>query len=105
MKNDLTNQPCFHLLWSEAYKKLRKAARVVFIGYSMPRTDIAAACLFGEALQSSSQIEVVSLIDEEPRMARELLVSSYKATLPQLIEKRFHFDGAKLWLKKNQLIP
>jgi hypothetical protein len=51
IKSDLTNEPCFRLLWSEAYRRLQEAVRVIFIGYSMPRTDIAAACLFGEALQ------------------------------------------------------
>jgi hypothetical protein len=106
MKSDLTNQFCFGLLWSEAYKKLRKAARVVFIGYSMPRTDIAAACLFGEALQNSNQIEVVSCAaDENQRAAMEFLISAYQAALPQLRETQFHFDGAIHWLKEDHFIP
>jgi hypothetical protein len=105
MKSDLTNQPCFRLLWSEAYNKLQRATRVVFIGYSMPRTDIAAACLFGEALQNSNHIEVVSYAEEEQRAARELLITAYQTALPQLTKTQFHFEGAIHWLKQNHFIP
>jgi hypothetical protein len=104
MKNELTKEPTFRLLWSEAFRMLGKASRVVFIGYSMPRTDIAASCLFGEALQDLDQIDVISLGGTNER-SDDLLIASYQSTLPQLTNKNFHFQGAKDWLRNNHFIP
>lgn len=104
MKSELIREPCFRLLWSEAYKRMRKATRVVFIGYSMPRTDIAASCLFGEALEGFHEIDVVSLAGKDQRSQEELLISSYQAALPQLRSSNFHFEGALHWLKENHFI-
>ena len=101
MKSDLTQEPCFRLLWADAYKKLEEATRVIFIGYSMPRTDIVAACLFGEALQNCKNIQVVNRCKKGTITVKQELIASYRSVLPQ---SQFHFDGAVPWLKKNKFI-
>ena len=54
-KSDLVNQPLLRLLWTFAYNVLASAKRVVFIGYSMPLTDLAARWLFEESLVARTQ--------------------------------------------------
>ena len=51
LKKALTKEPIFRRVWSEAFKRLLAAEKVVFIGYSMPRTDIATGFLLSEALR------------------------------------------------------
>ena len=66
-KSALLEQPILRLVWSLAYRELEKADLVTFIGYSFPRTDIAASFLFGEALSQlpNSRIKVINLARDE----------------------------------------
>ena len=58
-KADLLDEPLLRLLWGRAHKCLCKAERVVFIGYAMSETDVAAKFLFSEAMQAAQDCEVV----------------------------------------------
>jgi hypothetical protein len=49
-KAELAEQPVLRLVWKLALKSLKAAKRAVFIGYSMPLTDVAAGFLFREGL-------------------------------------------------------
>jgi len=104
MKSDLTDQPAFRLLWDEAYKKLESATHVIFIGYSMPITDISSGFLFGEAIGSSTKIDVVNFSKRDDRKDKQKLISNYQSVMPQLTTNRFNFDGAVPWLRKNKYI-
>ena len=101
MKSDLTDQPTFRLLWDEAYKKLESATHVIFIGYSMPLTDIPAGFLFGEAIRKSAKIDVVNLSERKEQKEIQKLISNYQSVMPRLTKKLFDFDGARPWLKER----
>lgn len=97
MKSALVEQPILRLVWSQAFGALRRADRVVFVGYSLPVTDIAARFLFGEALQrlSPDRIEVVNLA---PKAAQRMPIrAAYRAIFPDLDNEQFKFSGALKW--------
>ena len=98
-KAALVEQPILRILWSRAYQKLSEAEQVVFIGYSLPVTDIAASFLFGEALQhlTSCQIKVVNLSQHEE--AKQALQDAYRKILPGLTDNQFEFRDAREWAR------
>jgi hypothetical protein len=103
-KSDLVQQPVFRRIWAEAYNRLERADRVIFIGYSMPRTDIATGFLFGEALRKKHDIKVVNYVKRaspEYEKHRNALISAYQSVIPTLKEDQFDFDGALPWIKQN----
>jgi hypothetical protein len=105
-KTDLIEQPVLGLIWSLAINALKAAKRVVFIGYSMPITDIAASFLFREGLghlDPSSQVTVVDYAREEEEKARKLawILPAYQAVFPGITEDRFQFCGAVDWVRSN----
>lgn len=105
-KTDIVQQPIFRRIWAEAFDRLNKADRVVFIGYSMPRTDIATGFLLREALRDKEDITVVNYVDpssHESERHRHELVSAYQSVLPTLTEDNFDFGGAIPWIVANLL--
>jgi hypothetical protein len=103
-KSDLVQQPVFRRIWAEAYNRLERADRVISIGYSMPRTDIATGFLFGEALRKKHDIKVVNYVKRaspEYEKHRNALISAYQSVIPTLKEDQFDFDGALPWIKQN----
>lgn len=100
MKSALTKEPILQVVWSKAYEILSWAEQVVFIGYSLPITDIAAGFLFGEALQDldPSMIKVVILPRDEDD--EEEIRKAYKSILPKIQNKQFEFTNALQWIQK-----
>lgn len=92
-KSEINGQSILKVVWSVAYKKIQEADRVVFIGYSLPKTDIAARFLFKEALtgKDSNNIFIVG--------KSENIKESYKDLLPDLPDEQFSFDGAENWIQ------
>ena len=101
LKTALTKEPIFRRVWSEAFKQLSAAEEVVFIGYSMPRTDIAAGFLLSEALRTQRNITVVNKADPTAKHDRDAIRTTYRSVFPQLADEQFHFDGAQKWIKDN----
>jgi hypothetical protein len=97
-KADLSLQPALRLVWSLAYQALSMANRVVFVGYSMPATDIAAKVLFKESASGRADIRVVNLATEQDD--RNRLTAAYRFVFPNLTEDRFDFDGASAWAER-----
>jgi len=100
MKSALTKEPILQVVWSKAYEILSRAEQVVFIGYSLPITDIAAGFLFGEALQHRNppQIQVVNFAtggDEQKRI-RE----AYKNIFLDISKIQFDFRDALEWVQE-----
>jgi hypothetical protein len=97
-KSILTEQPVLRVLWENAYKKLSVAKTVVFFGYSLPKTDIAASYLFGETLKYTKRknIFIVNIKDEEDKK-----IDAYKELFFNLPKSQFSFDGVLSWVKKN----
>ena len=97
-KSALVEEPVLRTIWSLAYDKLSEAKEVVFVGYSMPTTDIAAATLFSEGILGNVQIKVVSLATDE---ASELRVrKAYRRVFSSRIaDEDFDFTGALEWAR------
>jgi SIR2-like domain len=105
-KTALVEQPILRFLWSRAFDVLSTANHVVFIGYSLPTTDISAGYLFREGLRHlahSKQITVVGYAqnDRDCIGKLNLLHSAYRKVFPGISEGQFDFSGARAWLFRN----
>lgn len=80
LKNDLPAQPLFRAIWARARDELRRATRIVFIGYSMPVTDLAVRALFAESVSPRCRIQVVDL--GRGTGSRRRLQDAYGAVFP-----------------------
>jgi hypothetical protein len=104
-KTELVQQPILRLLWSKAHELLFNAKRVVFIGYSMPLTDIATGFLFRESLQfpSPDLITVVTRpsVETESQAERAELLRAYQNVFPKLTERQIVCSGARQWVFDN----
>jgi hypothetical protein len=94
MKTALVRQPILRLVWSAAFESLRTADEVIFIGYSLPVTDLAARYLFAEALGDldTDRILIVN------RSADADLLRNYRESLPALDERSLVQVGGKDWI-------
>jgi hypothetical protein len=99
MKSSLVEQPILRLLWSLARQTLERAQRVVFVGYSLPITDLAAAYLFRESIGAECQIEVVNYVSTERE--RSNLLEAYRRVFPRITETEFDFGGALEWSRRT----
>ena len=109
-KSALRNEPILGLLWRYAFEVLRAAHQVVFIGYSMPITDITARFLFKEALfRPESELPVsIRVVDFEVKgdaSARDVLKSRYRSVAPEIADTAFFFNGAASWLRDFVELP
>jgi hypothetical protein len=95
-KKTLTKQPLLKIIWTLAYKKLQSANNVIFIGYSMPKTDIASRFLFSEAIEDKTKILVINKNDDDDDKKKELM-DSYKNVFPKLMNEDFKWEGALKW--------
>lgn len=104
-KTALVEEPILRYLWSSAYRKLKEATQVTFLGYSLPQTDIAAGCLFKEGLQHLDPARQITVVDYALPASRkeklESLLSAYRAVFPTITEGQFQFDGARAWVADN----
>ena len=94
-KSELLKEPVLRLVWREAFKALRSAGKVVFVGYSLPVTDLASRFLFSEAIQKDCEIEVVNYAHEGDQGSKTGTIEAYKQVFPSIGEDQFNFRGAK----------
>jgi len=97
-KTDLGEQPILSLIWNKAFEALRKAQKVVFVGYSFPITDFAADVLLTEALEdlvARPNIWIVNFASNEAE--RRDLRTVYRSRLGSIPPDRFDFRGALEW--------
>ena len=100
IKTALVEQPILRLVWSKAYNILANAEEIIFVGYSLPITDLAASFLFGEAIKNEavSNIRVVNHSQDEE--AQENVIKAYRTVFPNLSEKQFDFRHALDWSRE-----
>ena len=98
MKSSLIEEPILRLIWSLAFDELSKAEEIVFIGYSMPVTDIAVSFLFSEADLPVSEIMVVDCAPNDKDKQKQIK-EAYKKVFPKILDNQFYFEGALEWLK------
>jgi hypothetical protein len=105
-KTDLVEQPILRLTWSLAVNTLKRAKRVVFIGYSLPLTDIAAGFLFREGLSHLNSVASVTVVDfarndEEKNDKLPGLLAAYRKVFPDIKAEQFDFSGGAKWVGDN----
>jgi hypothetical protein len=104
-KSDLLSEPLLRLLWVQAYDSLRKAERVVFIGYAFSPTDIAARFLFSEAMHAAQACEIVVVnhvgvkggTKKEREYEQEKFRVRYRRVFGKHREYKWQFVDAKEW--------
>lgn len=99
-KSAIIEQPILRLVWQQAYKALFEATYVVFVGYSLPITDIAVSILFFESLYSLPRrnINVVNLA--YTKADKHIIRNSYEAVFGRMPYKIYKFDGALQWSRE-----
>jgi hypothetical protein len=97
VKSSLVEQPILRRIWSFAYRKLAQAEQVIFIGYSLPLTDIAAGFLFRETLARRPRPDVLVVNHGEDDEVRSKVRGTYRVACPWLTDDQFNFRGALEW--------
>ncbi len=100
VKSTLVEQPVLRRLWSFAYRELVQAEQVIFIGYSLPLTDLGAGSLFRETLSRRPRPDVLVVNHGENDQARDMVRAAYRAVLPWLTDEQFDFRGALAWSRE-----
>jgi hypothetical protein len=98
-KTAVAERPVLGRLWALAYQALGQAERVIFLGYSLPPADVAAAFLFREACGDlrPAQLQVVNLASSE-ELRREVR-AAYRQVFPDLPDAQFVFQDARDWAR------
>jgi hypothetical protein len=101
VKSELSLHPVLRVIWELAHDKLTNATEVVFIGYSIPETDMAARILFRETLsrRTGYSVRVVSLASETND--EELLKNTYRSLFKDLADDQFDFSGARRVIERE----
>jgi hypothetical protein len=96
VKSALVAQPILRVIWSQAKLSLASATEVIFVGYSLPVTDLAASFLFLEALdRRNTNIKVVNVATTPE--SRKPVHAAYRRLFPGLSDQSFDFRGAHDW--------
>jgi hypothetical protein len=100
-KAELAVHPVLSVIWKLAHKRLETAKTVVFIGYSLPVTDLASRILFRETLANRADldVQVVSIArDGDEEQAVKL---AYRSLFKGLPDTQFDFSGARAWIERQ----
>lgn len=100
IKSELTEEHVLKIVWSEAYKKLTEAKTIIFIGYSLPKTDIATSFLLKEGIAINSKKYVKNLIVVNTSGQEKEKKEPYNNLFPTK-NLEFIFDGGLKWIKDN----
>jgi hypothetical protein len=102
VKSELTAHPVLRVVWELARERLAAATKIVFIGYSLPVTDLASRVLFSEALRNLKVSDVVQVVSLAKDGAEEKSVKdAYRSLFPGLRDPNFHFKGAWDWIERQ----
>ena len=105
-KSALAVHPILSLVWFRAYEVMSRAEHVVFIGYSMPLTDVGGGFLFRESLGHLLPRDNITIVgyahsEEERRTPPAALVDAYGSVFGDVLPlHRFNLSGAKAWIQQ-----
>jgi len=99
VKSALVEQPILRAVWSLAYQALSRAEQVVFVGYSLPSTDLAATFLFYEALEKLDVGQLRVTTKASDNEAKSAILASYRNVFPKITTDQFDFGGALEWAR------
>lgn len=97
-KSGVLYHPTIRGIWQQAAQKLNNSDNVIFIGYSLPKTDILANFLFSDNILHNN-ITVVDYKKEDESEGKDKLKRSYKEVFPKIKENQFYWEGAINWFK------
>lgn len=99
-KSIMTKESILRLIWSLAFKKLNDANTVIFMGYSLPVTDIAVRFLFRESLNRKDRPKVVVVnIEGDEESKKRSYIDVLDTDL--ISDKSFDFSGVCAWIEAN----
>ena len=101
VKAELNTHPVLNIVWTLAHERLFAANTVVFIGYSLPETDLASRTLFRETVrpQLGCDVRVVDFANDDENMVR--VRRAYKSLFPTLSDSSFDFGGVSNWIDRQ----
>ena len=98
VKAELATHPVLSVVWALAFERLKAAKTVVFIGYSLPETDLAARTLFRESLQRRQGLNVQIVNYAQCDKDKEKIRRTYLNLFRHLTDANFYFGGATAWI-------
>lgn len=102
IKSGLSLHPVLRVVWEAANKVLSAASQIVFVGYSMPETDLAARTLFKEALgERDVELHVVDYREDDSSKAH--LREAYRKVMA-IPDECFDFSGARSRIARDYSI-
>lgn len=101
VKADLAMHPVLSVVWKLAYERLTAATTVVFIGYSLPATDLASRILFGETLANRADLKVRIVSIARDSAEEKEVKDAYRSLFKGLSDTEFDFSGAKAWIESQ----
>ena len=102
VKSELTAHPVLRVVWELAYQSLAQAKKVVFIGYSLPVTDLASRMLFRETLANRTDLDLRVVDFAADDKGDETRVKGvYRSLFKDLHDTQFEFAGAKAFIERE----
>jgi hypothetical protein len=101
VKSELTLHPVLRTVWKLAYDKLADATTVVFIGYSLPATDLASRILFRETLANRAGLNVWIVNNARDSVAEQGVKDTYRSLFKDLPDAQFDFSGARAYIESK----
>jgi hypothetical protein len=93
VKVELSLHPVLRVVWEHAYHRLANAKTVVFVGYSLPETDLASRTLFRESVANRvADVRIVNKAGNSDQNQR--LKATYRSLFQDLSDAQFDFSGA-----------
>ncbi|MFA5066027.1 MAG: hypothetical protein WC566_11275 [Dehalococcoidia bacterium] len=101
-KAALVEQPMLRVIWQLAYHALSAAKEVIFVGYSLPVTDISVSTLMVESMGAdfidNNSIKVVNKAESKEDM--RAIKDRYRALFGDIPDENFYFGGALKWARR-----
>ena len=99
VKAELAVHPVLSVVWKLAYQRLIDAKTIVFIGYSLPVTDLASRILFRETLMNHVGRDVRIVNSARTGDDEERVKKAYRSLFADLPDANFDFAGASAWIE------
>jgi hypothetical protein len=98
-KAELVEHPILAVLWSQAFAALHVAQQLVFIGYSLPMTDVGGGFLFRETWEGITVVDHAQTGREDEK--RKDLWKSYNEVFRGFQESRIELCGGVKWIEDH----
>jgi hypothetical protein len=101
VKSELSLHPVLRVVWELAHDRLANATTVVFVGYSLPATDLASRILFRETLANRSGVNVRIVNIARDSAEEQSVKDTYRSLFNDLPDTQFEFSGASVCIERE----